>query len=211
MNNKLISALTAVGGLLILIIIGEWWYAQHTRTQLLSGVDGEQIKAALDEMPSVNLTGQAEESYVDLVARPLFIKGRKPVEEVAQKQNQINAVAVKFDWLLIGVYTGENKLQALLVRETKKIPKDNYRKITEGSDLDGWKLTKIDKDKVVFTQDGNEKILPLRKPKLKQLPNNAAAPGQPPLTEGTEGAVPEPTPELEPESEPEPTEEPINE
>jgi len=205
MNNKLISALTVVGSLLMLIIISEWWYAQHARTQLLSGVDDTQVKVALDEMPSVDLTEQPEESYVDLVARPLFIKGRKPVEEVAQKQNQINAVAVKFDWLLIGVYTSEKKWQALLVRETKKIPKDNYRKITEGSDLDGWKLTQIDKDKVVLTQDGNEKILPLRKPKLKQLPNTAA-PGQPPLTEG---AVPEePTPELEPELEP--TEEPIN-
>jgi len=81
MNNKLISVLSAICAALVLVIAGEWWYAQHNRTQLL--VRGQRQHGTVDteEMPSVDLTGQPEESYADLVDRPLFIKGRRPVAE----------------------------------------------------------------------------------------------------------------------------------
>jgi len=94
-----------------------------------------------------------------------------------------------------------------LVRDARKIPKDNYRKLPEGSVLDGWTLSKIGKDQVVFTQDGGgEKVLQLRKPKAKQEPNKANNPNNPeqqPVSEDVNQEAPPP------EFEPEPTEEPI--
>lgn len=207
MNNKLVSLLSLLCGLLVLVIAGEWWYAQHNRAELLSGTSSSMGTVDSEEMPSVDLAGQPEASYVDLVDRPLFIKGRRPVAELPKQQGQANAVAVKFDWLLVGVYTSEKKLQALLVRDTKKVPKDNYRKLPVGSILDGWTLSKIDKDQVVFSQDGSEKILQLRKPKAKQEANKTNNPNNPEQQQPEPEEINQEVPS--PEFEPEPTEEPI--
>lgn len=206
MNSKLVSVLTGVCAVLILIILGEWWYAQQARTQLLTAKVAASTQASDDEMPDIDLTSQTEESYTDLVERPLFIKGRRPVAETDSKETQVNAVAGKFDWVLNGVYTTKKGLSALFSRATVKVPKDNYRKIPEGGDLDGWKLTEIHNDRVTLTQDSGQKELLLRKPKLKQLPdkkNNVPPPPVP--AEG--GGVPEQ--EVVPEPEFESTEESI--
>ncbi|MDD5274562.1 MAG: hypothetical protein PHR16_00575 [Methylovulum sp.] len=211
MNNKLISVLAGVAAVLVLIVIGEWWYAQQVKASLLNAVVTPQKHTVEDAMPSIDLTGQREEDYVDLVDRPLFIKGRKPVDEPDPKQTQASAVAVKFDWALNGVYTTKKGLSALFSRATMKVPKDNFRKLSEGGDLDGWKLTEIHYDHVVLTQDSTEKELLLRKPKLKQLPTTKAnnAPQPPGQGKDIPQPQPEPEPEVEPEAEPEPTDESI--
>jgi hypothetical protein len=208
MNTKLITLLAAICGVLMLVILAEWGYAQYSRQQLLSEDLGKQANAALDEMPTANLTEQPEDSYQDLVTRPLFITGRRPVKETLSGVNLANAVAVKFDWVLIGVYTSDQQLHALLVRTAlmPNVPsKQNYRRLLVGADLDGWKLTEIGTDKVIFNQEGMEKILPLRKAKPKAPPKvPEAGEEQPP----PEGVVPDPN-VLDPALEP--IEEPINE
>jgi len=63
------------------IIIGEWLYAVQAQKHVLTSSTSTETKISTDEMPGIELTRQSEESYADLVARPLFIKGRKPVDE----------------------------------------------------------------------------------------------------------------------------------
>jgi len=205
-NSKLVTVSGAVCATLLLILIGELFYAKQVQKQLLSSSLSAEKNAAQDDMPQVDLTKRSEESYEDMVSRPLFLEGRKPVPEPTAEQTQANAVAVKFDWLLNGVYTTTKGLSALFTRASK-VPKGNYRKIKQGDDLDGWKLSEIQKDKVILTQDGNRKELLLRKPKLKQLAQKRSnAPPQPAADAEVPGApVAEPPPESEqlPESEPE--------
>ncbi len=198
MNNKLISVLASVAAVLILIVLVEWWYALHVRSELLTAVVTTQKQTAEDTMPDIDLTAQREDDYADLVDRPLFIKGRRPVDEPDPKQTETSAVAVKFDWTLNGVYTTKKGLSALFSRATLKVPKDNFRKISEGGDLDGWKLTEIHQDHVVLVQDATEKELLLRKPKLKQLPNNKANTTSPPPAQGEIVLETPPEPEVEP-------------
>ena len=124
-------------------------------------------------MPDIELTRQSEESYADLVTRPLFIKGRKPVDEPSPEEEQTIAVANNFDWELNGVYSTKKGLSALFSRSKSKVPKDNYRKISTGADLDGWKLTEIHKDKAILKQGNQQKELLLRKPKSKELSNKS--------------------------------------
>ncbi len=169
-NNKLVTVSGIVCAMLLLILIGELLYAKQMQNQLLSSNLSAEPNSAKDEMPSVDLMQRSEESYADMVNKPLFIEGRKPVAEPSPEQLQANAVTIKFDWLLNGVYTTTKGLSALFSRATIKVPKDNHRKIKPGDHLDGWKLTEIHKDKVILTLDGNRKELLLRKPKLKQLP-----------------------------------------
>ncbi|MGJ0486189.1 MAG: hypothetical protein ACR65R_16885 [Methylomicrobium sp.] len=142
---------------------------------------------ANDQLPAVNLAAKAEGSYVDLVSRPLFLKGRKPIEEVSAENEKEQAGSEPFDWRLDGIYTGKNGLSALLSRNkpaagspaaggalspaagSKEKP-DNYRKVSESEDVNGWRLTQIKTDRVVFELGGESKELVLRKPKPKELP-----------------------------------------
>jgi hypothetical protein len=188
MNIKLIRLLVSACIGLCVVIAAEWLFVTYTQHDLLTSISAE-IKQdyKADELPEIELTKLPEESYVDLVARPLFIKGRRPVDEPKPESEQAAVVKeVVFDWQLNGVYgKGENK-SALFSRSKSKVAKDNFRKITVGDDLDGWKLTKINTDKVMFMQGGLEKELLLRKPKLK---------GPSPRTNGAVPPVPGATPE----------------
>ena len=174
MNIKLIKLLVSVCIGLCLIIAGEWLYASYMQHRLLTSISSEKPQDyKTDELPEIELTKQPEESYVDLVARPLFIKGRRPVDEPSPEAAQAAAKSESFDWQLNGVYSTKKTVSALFSRSKSKVAKDNHRKITVGDDLDGWKLTEINKDRVMLKQGSNEKELLLRKPKLKALPQGA--------------------------------------
>ncbi|MDD1628680.1 MAG: hypothetical protein LUQ26_14620 [Methylococcaceae bacterium] len=179
MNSKLVSMLASLCIALILIIIGEWFYAVRVQKHAMTLTTSAETKIAHDEMPGIELTRQSEESYEDMVTRPLFIKGRRPVDEPSPEEAQAANVANTFDWQLNGVYTTKKGLSALFSRSTSKVRKDNYRKITAGADLDGWKLTEIQKDRAILKQGNQQKELLLRKPKLKELPKRSNVPNIP--------------------------------
>jgi hypothetical protein len=195
MNSKLVSVLAAVCVVCALIIIGEWFYAVKAQKQTLASITSSETTQPDGQMPEIELTQESEESYGDLVARPLFIKGRKPVDEPSSEEVQTIAVANNFDWQLNGVYSTKKGLSALLSRSTAKVPKDNYRKITVGADLDGWKLTEIHKDSVILKQGSLQKDLPLRKPKPKALSRNTTRSNAPNISESRGGLpdIPQPT------------------
>lgn len=203
MNSKLIKLLAYACIGLGLIIAGEWLYASYMQYRLLTSITSAKPQDyKTDELPEIKLTKQPEESYVDLVARPLFIKGRKPVEEPRPEAEQAAAAkSESFDWQLTGVYGTKETVSALFSRSKSKVAKDNNRKITLGEDIDGWKLIEINRDRAVLKQGSNEKELLLRKPKLKTpLPGAngtipaapAPAPAPPPAPEPVPAAVPEP-------------------
>ena len=179
MNTKLISVLAQVCLVCALIIIGEWFYAVQAQKQTLALTSAAETTPSDDEMPEIELTQKSEESYEDLVARPLFIKGRKPVDEPSPEDAQNVAEARSFDWQLNGVYTTKKGLSALFSRSTSKVPKDTHRKLSTGGDLDGWKLTEIHKDKAILKQGDQQKDLLLRKPKLKELSKKLRVPNIP--------------------------------
>jgi len=203
-NTKLVFILAIACGILTAVIVAEWGYALNVRKQALSPAPDIAAETVLSELPSLDLAAQPEESFADFVERPLFISGRRPVVGGAESQPQAGAVTTgQFDWQLVGVYTpisGE-KLQALFAREKPVVPKDNFRKLAEGAFLDGWQVTQIDKNKATLTQEGNQKVLHLNKPKPKLLPAGGAPPPKP-----------EQDPQvMEPEEEPLPDEEFIDE
>jgi hypothetical protein len=173
MNKKLIAGLACFCIACTLIIIGEWIYATWTEKSILTSLTSKDKKLSPDEMPHIELNAQTEESYVDLVARPLFIKGRKPVDEPSPEEVKNALVPVIFDWELNGVYTTSNGLSALFSRSKSKVAKDNYRKIGIGADLDGWKIVEIYQDKALLKQGAQEKELLLRKIKPKDSSKNA--------------------------------------
>jgi hypothetical protein len=171
MNSKLIVGLASICIACTLSIIGEWIHATWTEKSILTLLTSTDKKLSPNEMPHIELNVQTEESYVDLVARPLFIKGRKPVDEPTPEAAQNGLVPVIFDWELNGVYTTAKGLSALFSRSKTKVSKDNYRKIGIGSDLDGWKIVEIYQDKALLKKGAKEKELLLRKIKPKDHAN----------------------------------------
>lgn len=224
MNNKLIMALGAICGALVLLIAGEWFYAGFSRQRLLDTQLPKENTAPPETMPEINLTEKDEQSYAELVNRPLFIEGRKPVNEPPPESAvKATEVAINFDWVLNGIYTSANgTVSALLTKTaTAKLPKGGHKRLVAGELLDGWKLAEIAGDHVLFTLDGAQKNLPLHKskPKAPIKPNNGQPPPEgAPVPEGTpppEGAqppegtpppegVPPPAPEIPEEMTPEP-------
>jgi hypothetical protein len=177
MNLKLIKLLASICIALLLIIIAEWLYAKHSRKQLQKSITSVETQPyKVDELPSLDLTKQPEEKYVDLATRPLFIKGRRPVETVDVEEAAAVAGSETFDWQLTGVYTKGEQLSALFSREKAPATEKKYLKITEGDDISGWTLAEIHKDKVVLRQGSHQKELMLRKPKLKELPKKRSIP-----------------------------------
>ncbi|MFZ2726555.1 MAG: hypothetical protein WAX77_09915 [Methylococcaceae bacterium] len=227
MNNHFIKLASIICIALLLIIVGEWAFAHLSEQQLLESSAIKAQTAPADEMPSINLTEQPEESYTDLVERPLFITGRRPVDEPASSTSPMQTVTggmpANFDWQLSGVYTKDKRLFALFSHAKVKLPKakDNFRKLSVGElddkgnlkTLDGWQVSDIKLDRVILKQSANEKELLLRKPKPKELPpanpaeagpEGAPAPEGTPMPDGSlaPDAIPEDQPMPEPETDP---------
>ncbi len=179
MNTKLFSALISFCIGCALIIMCEWLYNVWAEHSTLSSLTPVATKTAHDDMPHIDLTKQKEDSYVDMVARPLFMAGRRPVDEPSPEDIQNTVAPIIFDWELNGVYTTAKGLSALFSRSKTKKAKDNYRKISLDADLDGWKLTEIHEGKVLLTQGTQQKELPLRKIKLKNPAQKANDPNIP--------------------------------
>ncbi len=220
MNIKLIKSLLILCAILFAIIIGEWLYAMYAQKQLMSSIEtvGKQQKSVA-QLPALELTKQPEGNYVNLVSRPLFIAGRRPVNEAPAATTPVSAATENFNWSLNGIYTHKGTLFALLTRSGAKVAKDNYRKVTKNNEIDGWQLTEIHKDGVVVSLGGKQKDLPLRKPKLKGTNNNPNPqagmqngvmppnlPGQvPPNPEQIPGMIPGQVPGVAPEQMPDGT------
>jgi hypothetical protein len=187
-NIKVLRLVSVVCAALLAIIVLEWLIAKYSESRLLSSIESSAPpNVSIDQLPEADLDAKTEESYVDLVSRPLFLKGRKPVEEISAAKEKEQAGNETFDWRLDGIYTGKNGLSALLSRTKaggvsravagsppsvagSKDKPVNYRKVSENEDVDGWRLTQIKTDRVVFELGGETKELVLRKPKPKELP-----------------------------------------
>jgi hypothetical protein len=174
--NKKPRALLFICFVLSLVIVLEQIVGYQSQKKLLNSISSNTKQASYKDMPHIDLNQQPEESYEDLVNRPLFIAGRKPVAEL----DAVGSGIANFDWLLSGIYTSKKGLMVLLTRTTAlpiealpdtadgKQNADNYRKLTLGSDIDNWKITEILKDRIILTQGLTEKQLPLRKPKARE-------------------------------------------
>ena len=197
MNSQLIKILIALSIGLSVIIILEWLYADYRQKQLLSE-KATMAGLITNDMPTLDLDLNTEDSYADLVNRPLFIVGRKPipVEPDASQAGQSATVAsANFDWQLNGVYTTPKGLMALLTRTIIKTPTDKYRKALKGATIDDWTITEIHPDKIILTQGAQKKDLLLRpsKPKDKNKGEQQQNSTIPPDSQQGNPATPEPT------------------
>ena len=177
MNHKLITTLIICNLFFASIVLSEWFY--------LSGIEDTQIanhssvSNTNQETIQLHLNQQPEENYVDLVNRPLFIQGRKPVIE--QNLPHHEPSNNEFNWSLSGIFHTKQSWRALLVKQntapassetTAKLIE--YRKVVLNDEVDGWVVSQIEANTLRLTRGSNEKELLLRK-KEKQTEQHQPA------------------------------------
>ncbi len=163
MNSKLIKILLATCLVLVVILLAEWTYANHSNKELLSSMDNiEQQPYVDDKLPEIDLSIVPIEHYAEMIARPLFIQGRKPVvEDQSEVVEEVLDTGDIDDWVLVGIYSINKQFFASFKsREEKK-----HRSKQEGDDISGWKIKEILAEKVIVVRAGKQQIIQLRKPK----------------------------------------------
>lgn len=175
MNRPTLFTLIALNALFSFVLIAELAVSRDgLSTQKTANSSANQNET--DELPNLDLTGVSEENYADLVERPLFIKGRRPVDEPEPETTPVAVVkkVEAFNWELTGIFTTSKGKMAFFSRTGAKAVKDNYRKQKVNDEIDGWKVSEIAMDSVKLTQPNDMKSLPLRKvkPKMPVAPIN---------------------------------------
>jgi hypothetical protein len=176
MNRPALFVLIALNALFAFVLASEW-FAESEKTHAMQH-ESKKLETQDEDLPSLDLEAKSEDEYSDLVERPLFIEGRKPVAEPEPETVPVAAVkkVEAFVWDVTGIFATPKGVTAFFSRINGKVEKDNYRKLQLGDDIDGWKLSDIAPDKVTLTQMGETKNLPLRKAKPKNMAPASSVP-----------------------------------
>lgn len=164
MNSRLLKVQSGFAAVLISAVIAEWGigYEDHLFLQeKFKPLVAEDYEAL--QLPELDLSSQADIQLSDLVDRPLFIEGRKPIVEEAPAGSVVVDNGQLDDWELIGVYFKPNSPATALFRKRNEAKK--YLKIKQNQSISGWMLKDIQGDRVILTQNGQEKNLMLLKPR----------------------------------------------
>jgi len=164
MKNSLIKLLLLASVLLLGLLILEWFWLNHVEE------DKAIIQPASMEnqirLPDSEFTQLPFDNYQEIVMRPLFIEGRRPIEG-GSDDDSIAAISNDIkQFVLMGVYTIENKLIALIKDQMNA---DHYLKKSLGDEIAGWTIKQILTDRIIIERSGQTQEIELRKPKPRKL------------------------------------------
>ena len=194
MNLKLVKLQLLLSGLLGVILIAEYAYGLSATQNLQQSLQFYKDDSPLtSELPTISTLKPTNADFNELVERPLFIEGRKPIVETVTETAQNADNAQIDDWELTGIYTKGKKTTVLFAKknETRK-----FLKLGLEQTVSGWLLKEIQPDRVMLQQAGQMRTVMLRKPRAE----NKTAPiaGKPAIpVKTTRPAIPAPhtTPE----------------
>jgi hypothetical protein len=120
-----------------------------------------------DGQPATALDGKTADQFRETVARPLFNPSRRPVEraETPGKEPKVELVELR----LVGVMKAAGQPPRALLRLANE-PTGKW--IAEGTQIDGWKLRKVNERSVVVESGGRSQELTLSsaRPAPEELP-----------------------------------------
>ncbi|WP_305910016.1 type II secretion system protein N [Methylomarinum sp. Ch1-1] len=161
MSHNLIKLLLSLCLLLLVILLLEWLFiGSPDYSQPLDSQNGKADGLEVN-LPAIKFSAASPDSYTDMVERPLFIEGRRPVieDEEDDASQQVDKIE---DLVLVGIYTVESEMTALFSKQGRD---ETYLKKSRGDDISGWLLQEIQADRVILEREGKRQTLMLRKPK----------------------------------------------
>jgi hypothetical protein len=160
MNSNVIKLLLGLCVFLLFILLIEYEFFGLSSSQLEKGRSLATKQQQLSiELPQIQLSKKTVEGYLEIVEKPLFIKGRAPIVSIVD-DGPIEEMAKIEDLVLVGIYSTEDHLVALL--STPKADKKFIKKL-EGDGISGFLLKEIHLDRVILERNGNEQPQMLRK------------------------------------------------
>ncbi len=171
MNKRLLGfkiALLAALALLIVLARGSALWSQQKLDQRLSQqTDAPYSPKQLPELPKDDA---AVTHYTEMIERPLFLEGRRPVlaeNEIDAPENGTTPVVTSgpLAWELVGIYYDGNSLRTLLHATQVTDKEKKYQKLTVDDEIDGWRIVSIETDRVVLDAADEQRVLILQKPK----------------------------------------------
>lgn len=175
MNSRVFKwQLIASAGLSV-ILLAEWITGETQRGRLQAILDKTiQSEYQSEPMPVLHQSRAFNGGMNEIIERPLFIEGRKPLPEQVVEGPDTADNGQLDDWLLIGIYNKDKRKMALFRKQNEA---KTFLKLNESQMITGWQLKQIQDDRVVLQQGGQQKSIVLRKPRL-QVPL-AASPNRP--------------------------------
>ncbi|MDT4331240.1 hypothetical protein ACQE3E_15160 [Methylomonas sp. MED-D] len=177
MNQKLLKLQLIGCGLASLTLAAEWTYGNLAWNELLKALEPPvPAEFQSEELPELPERQRSLENFAEIVDRPVFIEGRRPIADTATSDATAGPDLGQIDdWALIGIYNKDRNPIALF---SKRNEAKKFQKLNESQSISGWTLKQILADRVVLTQAGQEKAVALRKPRPQTKP---PVPGRPPV------------------------------
>lgn len=175
MTGKMMKwQLAASAGLTAVLLIE--WFVGETQLGRLQAVLDKTVQSdyQAEPMPALSPPGQFNDGSNEVVERPLFIEGRKPLPEQAVEGPETLDNGQLDDWQLIGIYNKNNRKLALFRKQNEA---KTFLKLNETQMITGWLLKQILSDRVILQQGAQQKSIMLRKPRVAAPP---AAPSRRP-------------------------------
>ena len=175
----------AISAFLAVLLGAEWWYGKHFRAEILQQIfTVNKANFEMQAVPEYPFLQKPIDSYSELVERPIFFEGRKPIAKIVDPAAAVaeapKAPVKEFDLLLTGVIDTPKGKKVLFQDPKATAHDDKFKKITKGDEINGWKLTTIHPDKVTLQADAESKDVLLMKAKPKTpMPAAVQPPPQP--------------------------------
>ena len=148
------------------VVFFEWQMSQAYQSKMVSDrSETTPSTIAIEEIPTLNEILKPKGLYDDIVARPLFVEGRQPIEST--EEDTLSSFNGKVTIILKGVVSTPDGMIALLEDKEKK----RYR-LRMGDEVEGWEIAELQSDKVILKKNGNQKELLLWIPKPSKKNDN---------------------------------------
>jgi hypothetical protein len=160
--SSILAGLCLAFGVFVLV---EWSQLENRlrerKSEIARPVESE---VSFEKISEVDFELPVIDSYTDLVERPLFVEGRRPLEESADDalQQTDKYQGEKLRAKLMGIYSGSDGMTALILDAEGK-----YVRVKKQDSVNGWQVEALFPDRVTLKQGGETQELKLHKPKPK--------------------------------------------
>lgn len=156
--------------LIIILMLVQAHYGAAYRQQVLHEIDNVQSSGfTLQEVPNTKFKENELGDFQEMLERPLFFAGRRPIvlEEGENAETVVEEVKLAEDisMTLIGIINSPAGVYALFNNPKAKADEPKFQRLKQEQQINGWKIKEIKYDRVIIFADKNLDEILLAKPR----------------------------------------------
>ncbi len=152
-----------------IVILFEWVYKRSDINAIKARLDSpEKTGLELEALSDDDFVLPKIERYAEMVEKPLLVKERRPIKTAEEEtiDPDLEVKKTKLNSKLMGVISTPAGIVALILNSKT----GRYVRAKQGEEVDNWRVTEVQPDKVILKQGNETEELQLRKPKPKHRP-----------------------------------------